>query len=213
MSVSPPRRPAATSFSKAARMERGQADQVLSRFRALAARASAQPSPSPSPRPQPRPAATRRRAPAGPPLDRGQAAQVLGRIRQLLAQQKTLEQTGAAVGLSKSGVHYIAVKHGFPRRTKLSPETRKAILTRLRAATATQAELSREFHVAKSTINDYSNRLTDQGTGKLKTRGLKTARRCPNPACGQLIKIWPCVACAARAAANPPPPRPSLGAA
>lgn len=135
-------------------------------------------------------------------MDRGQANHVLARIRALLAEQKTLEQTGDVVGLSKSGVHYIAVKHKMVRRTKLSPERRAKILADLRAAVATQAELSRRHHVAKSTINDYANRITDQA-GRLKTRHLKTPRRCPNPDCGQLLKIWPCVACAARGV-NPP---------
>lgn len=189
-------------------MDRGQAEHVLTRLRGLKA-----PTGKRIPRPQPRPAAQRARSPAGQPMDRGQADHVLGRIRELLAQQKTLEQTGEAVGLSKSGVHYIAVKHKFRRRTKLSPERRAKILADLRAAQTTQAELARRHKVAKSTINDYANRISDEGADEgLEVRGLKAARRCPNPECGQLIKIWPCVACAARLA-NQKPNRPSLGAA
>lgn len=139
-------------------------------------------------------------------MDRGQAAHVLARIRALLAQQKTLEQTGQAVGLSKSGVHYIAVKERMPRRTKLSPETRQRILMSLREARQTQAALARLFHVAKSTINDYANRLTDRAGGRFKTRGLKEGRVCGT--CGYKVKVWPCVMCAATGAKPPAPESP-----
>lgn len=129
-------------------------------------------------------------------MDRTQAAQVISRLRELLAQKTSLEATGKAVGLGTTKVRKLADLYEIPRRKRFSPEKRKQVRADIREAKHTFARLAQIHACAKSTISDYARKLTDESGGEFRPHAIRKKRVCPT--CGFAIRVWPCVACAAR---------------
>lgn len=128
-----------------------------------------------------------------------ETARTLARLRSLLARGKTLEQAGRQIKRSKSAVHRLAVRHRFGRRRRdLPPKTDAEIRRRLRAARHTLRRIAELSRVSFGSVSRRSRQMTDRGS-TFRPKGIRVPRRCPRHG---LIKIWPCVACVAEAAAG-----------
>lgn len=137
-------------------------------------------------------------AAAGQTLMTADTERTLARLRALLAQGKTLAQAGEKIGRKKSFVHKFAVRHRITRRRRkeLSPRTDAAIRRRLREARHTLRRIAALCGVSVKSVWLRSRQELDRA-GEFRPRGIRVARRCPRHG---LVKLWPCVACAAEAA-------------
>lgn len=119
----------------------------------------------------------------------------LARLRALLAKGKTLDQAGRGIRRSKSTAHRLAVQHGIAarRRRELPKRTDAQIRRRLRQARHTLRRIAALLGVSVKSVWRRSREQVDRA-GDFRPRGIRTARRCPKHG---LMKLWPCVACAA----------------
>jgi transcription initiation factor TFIIIB Brf1 subunit/transcription initiation factor TFIIB len=130
-----------------------------------------------------------------------ETARTLARLRSLLAKGKTLDQAGRTIRRSKSTVHRLAVRHRIARRRRRELPKQKDAAIRRRLAESRHtlrriAELVRGVSY-KSVWRRYQH-MIDAGQ-EFRPKGIRAPRRCPRHG---LVRVWPCVACAAEAAAG-----------
>lgn len=119
-------------------------------------------------------------------------------LTELLAAGATLAEAASAVGLSRTTVYTLANRLDLPRRRRaMPPAKRRKIRRLLRQGQLPLRQIARRVGVSSSTVSQMANRERDAVAG-LRPRQTKGRRYCPS--CHAYITLWPCVACAARAA-------------
>lgn len=122
----------------------------------------------------------------------------LARLCEALAAGKNVTESGQVIALSKSATHRLIERHRLPHRKRsMDPAKREQLQKLLKSAASRPAEVARALGVAKSTVTEAHHRTLD-ALGTFRPRQLKKPQPCPNPNCGVLLSMLPCVACAAR---------------
>jgi hypothetical protein len=136
----------------------------------------------------------------------------LARLRQLLSKtgsrelsrptaiprRATLHEAAAELGLPKSTLHDMAVRHNVPRRRRaMSAVKNRTLEQALKHGEYTLSKISRLLQLSKSTVSVRCRRMIDNDPRAritFRPRQVKTAWRCPEHG---LINTDQCIACAA----------------
>lgn len=115
-------------------------------------------------------------------------------IVDMLQRGETITHIAAVVDWSKSRVHRIAQQSGLRRRRQWITDELRVQVERHLAAGKEIADISREMCLSLSAVRILRRKRIERGL-KFKARR-SHKRKCE--ACGAIVNVWPCVACAAR---------------
>ncbi len=123
-------------------------------------------------------------------------------LRELHQQGKPLREISEQLGWTVSWVSRIALENGLRRKITISQEQREQI--RDLADAYPVREIAKRVGCSRSQAANWVlfwRERDAEKRGDIATRRCNTPRRCPVHG---LLKIWPCVACAAEAAKTNP---------
>jgi hypothetical protein len=115
-----------------------------------------------------------------------------------LATGRSLQDTGALVGLSKYAVQRLVRDLDVPRRrkTRMTRRERRNIIVAILSTNLSRRELGRQFSRSPATVQRLANHLMGRASPKQAPARIRSPRRCS--VCGALVSQWPCVACVVR---------------
>lgn len=112
----------------------------------------------------------------------------------MLQRGETITHIAAVVDWSKSRVHRIAQRNDGRRRRQWITDQLQSQVEQLLAAGMEASDISRETCLSLSAVRILRRKRIERG---LKFKARRThKRKCG--ACGMVVNVWPCVACAAR---------------
>lgn len=104
------------------------------------------------------------------------------------------------VGVNSNIAYKTARQRGVPRRLPIvSPISRMQIIALLLSTNMSYAHVARLVRVSKATVGRVAKDIRHRQlrrSGEFHPEPTKSAKRCPKHG---LLKVWPCVACAAEA--------------
>lgn len=118
------------------------------------------------------------------------------RVRRLVTEGLSVVESAAVLGLCRSVAYELAGELGLVQRYRLPAATRRKILTRIERG-ETLAAIAAETGCAKTTVLRVRDQAARRGAAceRHQFRRTRSAYECPT--CGRLVRVSPCVACAA----------------